>query len=176
MAHAQNGPVVIKTRTPHDALFKLTFKEIENIVGELRAVLPPELLAQLDLDTLELVPASFIDEELSSRHSDLLYKVKIKFEGSDALLFVLLEHQSTVDSMMPYRILRYMVLIWDHWLAQGENKNAKTLPPIFPVVLHHGEGGWNAAVDLSELYAIPTTLRPTLLPYLPQFKFLGVLD
>ena len=145
--------MVIRTRTPHDALFKLTFKEIENIAGELRSVLPPELLEQLDLDSLELLPSSFIDEELSSRHSDLLYKVK--FAGADAWLFVLFEHQSTADPMMPYRVLRYMVRIWDNWLAKPENKNAKTLPPIFPIVMHHGEAGWQAAVDLVELYAIP---------------------
>ncbi|MEO5726864.1 MAG: Rpn family recombination-promoting nuclease/putative transposase, partial [Byssovorax sp.] len=43
---------------------------------------------------------------------------------------VLFEHQSTVDALMPFRLLQYMVLIWErHLQVHSEDKR---LPPIVP--------------------------------------------
>lgn len=62
---------------PHDALFKRTFGQPEHAAGKLRAILPPALVAALDLSTLRLAPGSFIDEALADCHSDLLYEVNL---------------------------------------------------------------------------------------------------
>jgi hypothetical protein len=50
---------------------------------------------------------------------------------------------------MPFRLLKYMVRIWDHW--QRSTEGAKKLPPIIPLVLSHAPSGWKAARDLLEL-------------------------
>ena len=65
------------SRTPHDALFHFTFSRKENAIGELRAVLPPQLVARIDWTTLELSDGHYVDEELSKRQSDFLYSVKV---------------------------------------------------------------------------------------------------
>ena len=52
-------------KDPHDRLFKRTFVHLDNIEGELRAILPPELMRHLDFSTLKLVSGSFVDEEFS---------------------------------------------------------------------------------------------------------------
>ncbi len=57
------------------------------------------------------------------------------------LVYILLEHQSTVDRWMLFRLQRYMVRIWDKWLR--ENREAEGLPPIVPVVLAHAKDGWS---------------------------------
>ena len=59
----------------HDGLFKLAFSDPKHVAVELRAVLPPALLALLDLESLRLEPGSFVDDELTQSHSDLLLSV-----------------------------------------------------------------------------------------------------
>lgn len=48
--------------TPHDALFKAAFSQVEQAADELRHLLPPALLARLDLSSLSLEAGSFVDD------------------------------------------------------------------------------------------------------------------
>jgi predicted transposase YdaD len=73
-----------------------------------RNALPPEVQAHLDLATLKVCPGSFVDDELRDAHPDLLYTTHTR-GGGEALVYVLLEYQSTFDARMPLRLLRYMV-------------------------------------------------------------------
>jgi predicted transposase YdaD len=63
------------TSTPHDALFRSIFGQPAQARAELRAVLPAELRARLDLESLERIDASFIDPSLRSTAADLLFAV-----------------------------------------------------------------------------------------------------
>lgn len=153
---------------PHDALFKRVFSDVTHAAGEFRAVLPAELVAELDFSTLELRPGSFVDESLRERHTDLLYAVRL--HEQEAFLYLLFEHQSTVDGLMPFRLLGYMVRIWDGWLR--ERPDARRLPPVVPVVLHHSESGWHGATRLVELIDLEPALLERMRPYLPDLGFL----
>ncbi len=102
------------TPTPHDALFKAAFGQPDLARSELELVLPLEVQDHLDLATLEISPGSFVDEDLRHAHTDLLYRVMTRADG-DALVYLLMEHQSTFDERMPLRLLRYMVRVWDRW-------------------------------------------------------------
>jgi predicted transposase YdaD len=159
---------------PHDALFHAAFSRQENAAAELRAVLPPALVARIDWATLHLTDGHYVDEDLVSRQSDLLYAAEIG--GTSVSLYVLFEHQSTADPLMPFRLLRYMVRIWDKWLADRESRDErpKTLPAIVPVVLAHAEGGWTAPLSMQQLYALPADVLPVVGRYLPSFDL--VLD
>ena len=79
-----------------------------------RAVLPAGLAGRLDLDRLTRVPASFVDEALKWRYSDLLFTAPL--DGRDAFVYLLVEHQSSADPLMAFRMLRYVTRIWDHHL------------------------------------------------------------
>jgi len=152
------------TATPHDALFKAVFSQVELAAEELGCVLPPELVARMDLSTLALEAGSFVDEELRERHTDLLYSVRLA--GRPARVYVLFEHQSSGEPWMPLRLLRYMLRIWELCVAEG----AQQLPVIVPVVLHHGETGWRAATRFEGLFDLPAEARE----FTPHFRF--VLD
>jgi Putative transposase, YhgA-like len=147
---------------PHDALFHAAFSHRENAAAELRAVLPAELVARIDWSTLELTDGHYVDESLVSRQSDLLYTADLG--GSPVALYVLVEHQSTADALMAFRMLRYLVRIWDKWLADREKagERPKALPPIVLVLLAHAEGGWTAPVSMQGLYALPADLLPAV--------------
>jgi len=133
-------------------------------------VLPPALSARLDWSSLALQPASFVDERLSGREADLLFTVRC--EGHSALLYVLCEHQSTSDPLMAFRLLRYLVRIWEAVLLAQPDR--LLLPAIIPVVVHHSSSGWTAATDLCSLIDLDAETLALLGTYVPQFRF--VLD
>lgn len=155
------------TPTPHDALVKSTFSQPEHMAGELRAVLPAALAARIDLASLRLESGSFVDEELRERWSDLLYTARIGDRA--ALVYVLFEHQSTSDKLMAFRLLRYMVRIWEGYLKDNPGT---ALPAILPVVLHHDEQKWNAGTSFEALLDLEPEDLPHVAAFVPRFSFL----
>jgi hypothetical protein len=150
----------------HDALFKSTFSQIEHATGELQAILPPGLSANIDFATLTLRPGNYVDPDLRQRYSDLLFSAELA--GKKALLYVLFEHQSTVDPLMLFRLLAYMVRIWEaHLQAEPE---ATRLPVILPVVLHHSPSGWTAKVAFEDLLDVDAAVLAEIAPYVPHFR------
>jgi len=158
------------TTTPHDALVKRTFSQIEHAAGLLRVVLPSAIAARIDLATLALCDSSFVDQLLSDSHTDLLFSVNVT--GQKVLIYVLFEHQSTVDALMPLRLLEYMVRIWDrHHQAHPQGK---CLPPIVPVVLHHSRSGWSASTTFEGLLDVDEATLEALGEHTVRLRF--VLD
>jgi len=154
--------------TPHDALFKRVFSQPRHAAGELRHLLPPAVVAQIDWQTLALVSGSVVDPQHRDRHADLLYSVKIA--GQQAFLYVLFEHKSRPDAFTPFQLLVYEVRIWERFLA--ENPRSRKLPLIVPIVVHHSDRGWNCGTDLRELIQVPSDLQESLRPLVPSFPFL----
>ena len=73
--------------TPHDALFKKVFSRIEHAASALRTLLPPAIAARIDFSALTLRPGSFVDQQLATSHSDLLFSASIT--GQPRFRFVL---------------------------------------------------------------------------------------
>ncbi|MCC8398249.1 MAG: Rpn family recombination-promoting nuclease/putative transposase [Rickettsia endosymbiont of Labidopullus appendiculatus] len=66
-------------------------------------------------------------------------------------IFLLLEHQSTVDQLMAFRLFKYMVNICDLYLTT--NPKAKHLPLIYSLILYNGKKKYNAPLNIWELYS-----------------------
>ena len=158
------------TPSPHDALFKAAFGQPDLARSELELVLPIEVQAQLDMATLEISPGSFVDEDLRQTHTDLLYRVRTRSDG-DALVYLLMEHQSKFDARMPLRLLRYMVRIWDRW---ARDHPTGKLPIVLPVVLQHDRDGWRATPEFAAILDASPDLLAAVGPFQPLFRF--VLD
>ena len=136
---------------PHDELFKISLTP--DAARQLcKAVLPAPAADLFARATLTRQPESFVEGALAS---DVLYSAQIG-EREEVLLYVLFEHQSSVDPLMAYRVLRYMTLIWGRWLR--EHSDAAKLPPIVPIVVYHGERGWSAPLRFEELVDLPPAL------------------
>jgi predicted transposase/invertase (TIGR01784 family) len=151
---------------PHDRLFKATFSQPEHARTELAAVLPEALVSLIEWDTLSLVSGEFVDPALSHLQSDLLFEAQVG--NTQTLLYLLFEHQSSVDPRMPLRLLRYMMRIWDRY-EQGHVGEA--LPVIVPVVLFHGPTGWNAPTRFRDLFVLGESLRHAMAAFIPDFQF-----
>ena len=148
---------------PHDSFFKDLFSRQEAAHDFLKLYLPPEVAAALDPDRLEIRKDSFIDPELQSHFSDILYRVGLSGEG-ESYVYVLFEHKSYPDPRIAWQMLRYMVRIWEQADRQKE-----PLLPILPLVVYHGRPGWRVAPQFSALFAdLPLVLKP----YLPDFRYL----
>src|SRR5690242_4599323 len=133
--------------TPHDDLVRAILSHPEHAAGELQYLLPPELSARIDWRTLELVPGRFVDEALQHSESDLLFRVQL--DGQETFLYLLFEHQSTLDPLMPYRQLRYTVRFWQTWLQ--DHPAATRLPVVIPMLLCHAPSGWTVPTRFEDL-------------------------
>jgi hypothetical protein len=163
------GRVSFVTSQPHDALVKAALSRPENAIGALRAVLPASLLAQLDLGTLRLSQDSFVSKDLAKLHADLVYEVQLA--GRPGLVcFLLYEHQSTIDPVMPVRVLIYLAHAWSYWLET--HPNAERVPAIVPVVLYHGERPWSAPASLAEVLDLPEAGIKAAGELLPSIRFI----
>ena len=168
----------MSVNTPHDRLFQFAFDDLEVAAGEFGAVLPPDIRKQLDLDGLQVERTQFVEEDLSARFCDVLYRVPVR-SGGEAFIWVLLEHQSRNDGFMSLRLLEYMVRAWAKLRRTAEPPPAK-LPMILPIVLQHDPAGWRAPRTFRELYAGPEGLVDSLKTLVPDFTYilddLSVLD
>ncbi|MFT3763943.1 MAG: Rpn family recombination-promoting nuclease/putative transposase [Minicystis sp.] len=153
---------------PHDALVKFVFGNPEHAAGELRHILRPQLAARIDWSTLLLCSGSFVDEALRGRHSDLLFTARCG--DKQVLVYLLFEHQSTGDPLMAFRLLLYMVRIWEQHLRA--NPKATRLPAILPVVLHHSERGWTSPTSFEALIDLDEDTLPLVAENLPRFTLL----
>ena len=88
---------------PNDGFFKAIFSEPAHATAFFKSHLPPAIAARIEWPTLAVVPASFVKTSLQQVHSDLLFSVQ--FGGRKTLLYLLFEHQGTVDPTMPLRLL-----------------------------------------------------------------------
>ncbi len=157
------------TQRPHDALFKDTFSDLASARGELTSVLPPDVVALADWDTLRLEPGSFVDPALRETMSDLRFSVSIR--ERETRIYLLFEHQSSADPLMPFRALAYGVRAWDAWLR--EHDTARRLPPVLPVVVAQVEGGWTAPTQLLDVIDFADDAeRRALAPWVPNCRLL----
>ncbi|OJW50303.1 MAG: hypothetical protein BGO67_00015 [Alphaproteobacteria bacterium 41-28] len=109
--------------------------------------LPNDISKAIDFSSLEAQKDSFIDDKLKLQVADLLYSVK--FHGEPGYLYLLLEHASTPDKLLPYRMLKYTIEIMDQHLKK--TKESK-LPFIYPLILYTGEKSFNYSTDLFDLF------------------------
>ncbi|WP_285277479.1 Rpn family recombination-promoting nuclease/putative transposase, partial [Escherichia coli] len=94
--------------------------------------LPSTLRELCDLQTLKLESGSFIEDSLRASYSDVLWSLKTK-EG-DGYIYVVIEHQSSPDAHMAFRLMRYAMAAMQRHLDDGH----KTLPLVIPMLFYHG--------------------------------------
>lgn len=120
------------TPTPHDATFR-QFLTQPDIARDFMALhLPPELRECCDLSTLKLESGSFVEDDLRQYFSDVLYSLKTT--AGNGYIHVLIEHQSSPDKHMVFRLMRYAVAAMQRHLEAGH----KRLPLVIPILFYVG--------------------------------------
>jgi predicted transposase/invertase (TIGR01784 family) len=116
----------------HDAIFKKHMGDIAIAGNFLEKHLPEALRERCDFNTLDLCSGSFVETNLRHQYSDMLYSIKTH-EGKGYIYF-LVEHQSSPDRFMAFRLLRYSLAV----IQQHLDKGHKTIPLIVPLLFYHG--------------------------------------
>lgn len=101
----------------------------------------------------------YVLQDYRKKEADVVYRMKfrnpITGEEKEVIFYILLELQSSVDRMMLYRLLMYMVQIWKQELTNVKYVDAQEqdykLPAIVPIVLYNGEKEWDAVMRFRDL-------------------------
>ena len=147
--------------SPNDKFFKSAMANLQVAQEFFEQHLPQAVRARLDFNTLELQPGSFINQELQHIASDILYKVNFsEFEGdSPAYLYILAEHQSSIDHLMPFRLWQYIIAIWNEIIKQHEGKKKElNLPLVIPLLFYNGNKKYDGPLHIEDLIHAPQDL------------------
>ncbi len=148
-----------KIPTPHNNYFHFAFTDLPNARDLIETQLPSAVLKKIKLDTLAIIPGTFVASDLRDRHADLLLSVELvntpkrtskTNDWQRALVYILLEHKSESEKLTVLQLLSYLVRIWEDLVRQG-----KPLVPIIPLVVYHGERQWKVARRMEELIPVP---------------------
>ena len=125
--------------TPHDAVFKTFLSRVETARDFIELHLPPSLIKICKLETLRLESGSFVEDDLRPYFSDILYSLETT--SGQGYVHVLIEHQSSPDKHMSFRLMRYAIAAMQRHLEAGND----TLPLVIPVLFYHGkQSPWQA--------------------------------
>ncbi|MBJ8835799.1 Rpn family recombination-promoting nuclease/putative transposase [Citrobacter sp. Cpo015] len=128
--------------TPHDAVFKTFLSRVETARDFIELHLPPSLIKICKLETLRLESGSFVEDDLRPYFSDILYSLETT--SGHGYVHVLIEHQSSPDKHMSFRLMRYAIAAMQRHLEAGND----TLPLVIPVLFYHGkQSPWQGSMN-----------------------------
>ena len=123
------------TNSEHDKLFKKLLENREQTAKFLDMVLGSG--KDITAKNLELYNKEFITDKFEKNETDIVYKV------TNLNVYIIIEHQSTADRTMPYRVRRYKTALMDSVINKKEMKKASyKLPRMIAIVLYTGKQKW----------------------------------
>ncbi len=107
-----------------DDVFQRLLDDEQLFLRFLRRFLRDQMPEAIDVDSLtpddiHQEKTTFVPPEVSRLQSDVLYRIR---RGSaEVYVYILIEHQSSVNYLMPFRLLSYMV----HKQTTGERERSE---------------------------------------------------
>lgn len=154
---------------------KWLLENTENLRGLLE-IIASDLVEHFDFSRVKIENTTFISDDLRQQVSDLVYllpfREKANASAAEVMIYILVEHQSTVDRTMGLRLLSYMCQIWERqrreYITQKVPKGEWRFQPIIPIVFYTGEQKWEMLPSLETLMDLPEALSR----FLPRFDVL----
>ena len=155
----------------HDSFFRGSMLNIEIATAAFQGLLPNNVCQIAKFDTMKVENVSFIAPEHRSYLVDILYSLEINDEPG--YIYLLAEHQSRPDWLMPYRIYKYIGAIFDYDLNKQVGTH-KLLPIVIPLVIYNGEKSpYPYSMDICDLFQQPNLARELMFKK-PQLKDLTI--
>jgi hypothetical protein len=132
-------------------------------VHELLRLTEADVIDAIDFSGLQQVKTTFVKRDFRKAESDIVWTAPLRTpRGGQAwriLVYVLLEHQSLPDWLMPLRVPEYELLIYRYQVRQWEQDPDRAhdrprLMPVLPIVFYTGTRKWESVgrlVDLVEM-------------------------
>lgn len=141
-----------KTHQYHDKVFKEILDNKKEFVNFIKRYTEYKT-ANLKETNIEKYNRKFITANFLVKESDIIYKVK----GRN--IFIIVEHQSTIDYKMAERMQEYcMELIRN--IRKESNTLNKLYPLICPIVFYTGKKKWDAPRTISEVQERYDGMKP----------------
>ncbi|MBD3316263.1 MAG: hypothetical protein GF344_10785 [Chitinivibrionales bacterium] len=152
---------------PHDSFVRYSLGRVDIVASLVRDYLPADLVGGIDLESLEITKESYVDQDLASHYSDIVYRLRIA--GQEALIYLLFEHKSYSDQFAPYQLFTGIAMnTMRHRVNREKAKESVfPLPVTVPVLLYHGAGEWPWGNRFSSLFDPP----PACGKYIPDFVY-----
>ena len=98
--------------------------------------LPTKLIQQIDFSAMKLENSDYIDEELRESVSDLVFSCPyVNKNCGEAKIILFVEHQSSPDKFMAFRVFRYLFnMLNNHLKERNESDSKLGLPAVYALV------------------------------------------
>ena len=101
-----------------DRSAKWLLANTDNLQGLLE-IIGSDIVKSLDFSKVQRVNTTFIADNLREQESDMVFLLPFRdADEMEVMIYILIEHQSTVDPTMGFRLLFYMCQIWDSAAAK----------------------------------------------------------
>ncbi len=153
-------------------------------VHELLGITKSDLLPLIDFDHLKLVRTTFVARDFRHVEADVVLTAPLRVRGGTrrrtvVWLYVLIEHQSEPDELMPIRLLDYIVQIikaqMRAWASSHPSFAGFRVQPVLPVVLYTGTQRWDTPGRLFNLVEFGERFRSLMPDFEPLFVNLAAL-
>ncbi|OQA11784.1 MAG: putative transposase, YhgA-like [bacterium ADurb.Bin363] len=127
-----------------------------------------EWVEKIEEENLEQLPNEYIKLIGGNLENDIVYKIHM--EGKEVYVYFMLEHQSKVNFLMPFRVLEYMTRIWRKYIddtPQNSINKEFLLPPIYPVIFYDGIYDWTAEVRFEN----KVKYKELFIEHIPKFSY-----
>lgn len=126
---------------------------------DLLALAGRDLVGLIDTEHMQLVQTTFVKRDYRHVESDIVlvapYRRADRRGQQNLLVYILIEHQSAPDRLMPLRLLDYLVQIYNfqtrHWAKEHRSLARVRLQPVLPVVFYTGTRRWDSVGQLIDL-------------------------
>jgi len=143
-------------------------------------IVASELAEKIDYSRLKRINKTFISDDLQKHEADMIFSAPFSDKAEDnpkeIIIYILIEHQSSVDPEMAFRVLSYMVGIWEtqrrEWISNNVPMHQRKFRPILPVVFYTGNRDWDSPLDMRQLMELPDSFEQFL--YQPNILFLNL--
>ena len=129
-------------RYSHDKLIKNILQDTKEVAELINQFVEPR--EEIKKEDLVRYTNSYITKKYKAKEADLVYKLK-KQE-----VFFLIEHQSSIDNNMPYRMLNYILDIMREWSRNQKIGRNTSYPIVVPIVIYTGNQKWKIPKNFRE--------------------------
>ena len=147
-----NGTRAVPIHEGHDKAAKRLLRDASMMADVLRLCLPGEVLDDIDLDSLRLLPAEHVSAELHRRRGDLLW---VAGRRSGGVAVIPVEAQSTPDERMAARMTTLTGMLYEGIAPTLKGPDGR-LPAVLPIVLYTGQRRWSPAERADPLPGLPS--------------------
>ena len=158
---------------PHDKFFRSSMQNAPINRAFFKQYLPDALRNVIDFSSFELQDTTNYDNDLHQTMSDLVFNCRYSQKGEDgskeAKIILLVEHQSTADELMPFRVYHYLFnTLYKHLKLQADDDGhegpalSKKLPVIYAMVFYHGtQTPWPYSLNIADCFDDPHRFMDT---------------